>query len=187
MADEQSNGIDMNALATLIDQRFQAHTQQFIESQRAENQRIEQERQQQEQQRQQLELARQQAEQDTFGTMVRQSVQPLASNLGFQAQETRDYVDFYLGNPQAAKYKDQVEAKFAEIVRSGRQPIPRSDILRWLVGTETLQRNEQEAAQTAAQSSVMGGGQGHQTNVTPRDPYSMTPDELEAALAGREF
>jgi hypothetical protein len=53
----------------------------------------------------------------------------------FNARDARDAVDFYVNNPYASEYKDEVEKTFAEAAKNGR-PTSRSNILEWLMGRE---------------------------------------------------
>jgi len=183
---EGDQGFDREALAKMIEEKFATGLAQFSKEQEDRAYKADQDRQAQEQMREQQETARVAAEKDAFGSMVNPYIQPAVQALGFENQATRDYVDFYMGNPDAAPRKSDVEAKFQELARIGK-PLPRGDIYAWYVGQDKLKVDREEATKRAMAASTMDGGNGRTGTPTIVDPYSLPVTELEAALGNRLF
>jgi hypothetical protein len=174
--------VDMDKLGALFEERMQAGLKVFAQEQQQAQQQREQEAQQAEQQR----AAQEVAQKDAFRQVLDPYLQPVAQGLKFQADDTKDYVQFYTEHPVDATRRQAIEQKFNELAKAGRA-IPREDIHTWFVGRDQLAKDREAAAQTALQASTINAGVGSRGATEPKDPYSMSKEEMIEFLGRTPF
>lgn len=174
--------VDMEKLSEIFDARMRDNLRVFAQEQTQATQQQRQQDQAAEQQR----LAQEKAQQDAFGQVLNPYLGPIAQQLNFKADDTKDYVQFYTGNPDAVNRREQVEAKFNELAQAGRA-IPREDINAWFVGREKMAKDREAAAQAALQASTLNAGAGQREAMLSKSPYDMSKDEMLSFLKGTSF
>lgn len=134
----------------------------------------------------------QQADADPVARVIAPIVGPPLQAVSLQAQAAMDAATFYATNPDAVKYRDKIEAKFAETMAVGR-PVPRQDILNWMRGgplfkemVEEEVKRRQEAIANANAATTAGGGQRPQT-APGKSAWDMSDEELTKALQSVPF
>lgn len=174
--------VDFDKLKELFDERQKENQKVFV-------QEWQQMRQQEQQQAQDAEAQRQvqeRAQQDAFGQVLAPYLGPVAQNLKFQADDTKDYVKFYTENTEAIERRKLIEDKFEELAKIGRA-MPREDINAWFVGREKMTKDREEAAQVALQASTVASGVGQREALTTKSPFDMTKQEMEEFLGRNTF
>lgn len=81
-----------------------------------------------------IKTAEQQAH-DQLGQLINPFVEPALNEARLTSSDAKDYVQFYMHNPDAKEYHDDVEKTFTALVKAGR-PISRADILKHKLGEE---------------------------------------------------
>jgi len=131
-------------------------------------------------------------EQDPVTKLVAPIVAPALQHVSLQAQAAMDAATFYATNPDMVKFKDKIEEKFSETMRSGR-PVPREDIKNWMRGgpmwkemVEDEIKRRSDAVQNANDASTAGGGGRPQTTrvLNARD---LSDDDLQKGLSNISF
>ena len=87
------------------------------------------------QQEPQITVTEQQQAHRQAGDFIKQFVDPDINDAKFVAADARDYADFYMNNPLASDYKDDVEKTFKVLKDAGR-PTTRNDILDYVRGRQ---------------------------------------------------
>lgn len=127
---------------------------------------------------------------DPVGDMVR----PFVEGAHVAAGDAKDAAKFYAQNKDLSPETiAEIEKTFDKMLGIGR-PMAREDILAWHVGKnfekhleDRIQQRDKKLAE-AAQAGDAGGGSGKPGQaVTPKDPYSMSHEDLSAALHGISF
>jgi len=72
---------------------------------------------------------------EQLGQLINPFVEPQLNEARLTSADAKDYVQFYMNNPDAKEYHDDVEKTFTALVRAGR-PISRADILKHKLGEE---------------------------------------------------
>jgi len=140
----------------------------------------------------------QQQAQQQLRDLISPFVDPGINEAKLTAADARDYVDFYNSNDVEVTYKQQVEETFNELKKMGR-PLPRTDIMNYLVGKEyradpdkfTAKQSERKKAQLdrAITASDFGSGavdrQRNESMFTNFD--SLSVEDMAKALDGVTF
>lgn len=180
---QQAPIIDMEKLDAMFQERMKEGLKVYGEQQ----QRAQQEQLQQQQEQERQRVANEAAQKDAFGQVLAPYVMPPLQQVNFKADDTRDFVSFYMENPDALTRKAEIEKTFQDMVRAGQTPRPREDINAWIVGRETLAKSKEDAAQRALQASTVNAGAGGRQELLTKDPLEMTQDERRAFLANLSF
>lgn len=151
------------------------------------------------QQWQQNNMTPQQQAYQQAGQFIKQFTDPDVSAAHFKADDSRDYVDFYMSNPLAHDYKDQVEQAFNTMKEAGR-PTTRADVLRYLRGREMEQdpsgfadREKQrqsrqlDRATSASDIGAMALARGQRDAETFGGFDNLSVEEMEKRLDGITF
>lgn len=72
---------------------------------------------------------------EQLGQLINPFVEPALNEARLTSSDAKDYVQFYMHNPDAKEYHDDVEKTFTALVKAGR-PISRADILKHKLGEE---------------------------------------------------
>lgn len=72
---------------------------------------------------------------EQLGQLINPFVEPALNEARLTSSDAKDYVQFYMHNPDAKEYHDDVEKTFTALVKAGR-PISRTDILKHKLGEE---------------------------------------------------
>lgn len=72
---------------------------------------------------------------EQLGQLINPFIEPGLAEARLTSSDAKDYVHFYMNNPNAKEYHDDVEKTFTALVKAGR-PISRNDILKHKLGEE---------------------------------------------------
>lgn len=140
----------------------------------------------------------QQQAQKQLHDLINPFVEPGVNEAKFTAADAKDYVDFYTGNTDYLDYKQQVEDTFKEAKNNG-HPLPRADIISWLLGkeyksdpakfTEKQQAKQKEQLARASVGADFGAGalDRAKADTTFANFGSLTSDEMEKIMDGVTF
>jgi hypothetical protein len=185
--DRGAGMVDIQKLEETFAERMKAELKVFAQDQQQAQMRAQQQAQYDAQAAEQQRLAQEQAQKDAFGQVVDPYIRPVAQGLNFKIDDTRDYVQFYTENPDAVARREEIEKTFRQVASTGTAR-PREDVNAWLVGREKLAKDREEAAKAALQASTISAGAGQRdSNVSNKDPYEMTKDEMVAFLGRSSF
>ena len=130
---------------------------------------------------------------DPLRQVLLKELGPDIARATLMAADAQDAARFYSGNPEAGKYREQVEAKSSELMARG-EPMDRQSIFYYIRGKDfdkfRTDANEAERQQQARANSaaIVIGGEAvglRPTMELPSDPWSMSADELEKHMAGK--
>jgi len=126
-----TDNTDQNQLAR-VQEYIRGEVQQYLQGQQ---QQAQQQYAQQAAQQQQGQLTPQQQAYQQVGQFVRHFVQPDIDQAKFAAADATDRANFYISNPLAKEYEQELEETYATMVQLGR-PTVRADVLRYIRGKE---------------------------------------------------
>jgi hypothetical protein len=124
--------------------------------------------------------------------VILDEIGPDLANMALESKSAVDFARFYSANTRAAKHQQAIEDKFQQLVAAGR-PTDRDTIYKWYQGEHFdmfVKEREAEQAESQARAAQglppMGLGTGTRGG-TVIDPWAMVPEDLEKALADKEF
>lgn len=131
---------------------------------------------------------------DPLGDMIRPYIEPRVNAAILEAQSAADLATFYQSNPQAGKYRDEIETRFQNLKSRG-TPFTRNDIWKWYRGenfdkfaTEQAEEQKRQAEESARIAAGVGPGSPFRGEGGPaKDAFTMPHEELTKALEGQSF
>jgi hypothetical protein len=139
------------------------------------------------------EIMRPTATENPLKAVISPIIEPEMNRLRLMAEGAQDAAVFYGTNPEAIKYKDQIETNFKALMQNG-TPFNREALLKYVMGhpenikkmvDDGIAAEKKKIADAAAAETLEGGFRPSGGQV--KDAFTATDEELDKALQGMSF